>query len=300
MTATPADTDADLRRRAVLITIAGVMVLSTDAVLIRLIDAGPLTVSFWRGLLMAIGFWTLHVAQTRRFEPSEILLPSGMTLVAALLYMTSSLSFVGAIKNTDVANALLIIATVPLTTALISRLVLGERIARATWLAIAGALIGLTLVFGPDLGTGNTLGNLLALTAAAAIGGYFTVLRSGRVPSALPALTLAGIGSALVAAPLAGTLAMPATSVPFMVLLGLIVIPVSFALISLGPKNLPAAEVGLIILLETVFGTTWALIVLGDVPGWNAVVGGAIVLASLVLRALATRRRPYAKTMRGK
>lgn len=290
MDATHPDIAANLKRRATLITVAGVMVLSTDALLIRLIDAPPLTVSFWRGVLMAIGFWLLHCIEVRRVGLADIVRPSAATILAGLCYMASTLCFVGAIKNTPVANALMIIATVPLMTALISWAVLGERVARPTWLAIAGALIGLALVFGPDIGTGNTFGNLLALGAAVSIGGYFTVLRSGRVPSALPALTLAGIASAVVAGLAAGSLSMPASSVPFMVLLGLIVMPISFALISLGPKTLPAAEVGLIILLETVFGTLWALLFLGDVPGWNAVVGGLIVIASLALRALAGRR----------
>jgi len=74
--------------------------------------------------------------------------------------------------------------------------------------------------------------------------------------------------------------------------LGLAVIPVSHALITEGPRYLPAAEVGLILLLETVLGPVWVWLVIGEVPVAVTFGGGAIILATLVAHSIAGLRRP--------
>lgn len=288
------------RLQGALLTLAGVLVLSTDALLIRLIDGAALTVVFWRGLLMALGFWLFLAIQHRAAALRMLVLPTRATLLAASLFSGSSLCFVGAIKHAPVAEVLLILAIIPLTAALLSRLALGERVAGATWLAMLGAIAGLALVVGGGgiVITGESgwpppwplPGHAMALTVTLFIGGYFTVLRSGRVGNPLPALCLAGLLSAALAAPFAPDILLPAASWPWMLLLGLLVMPVSFGLISLGPRSLPAAEVGLIMLLEAVFGGALAWAVLAEAPTEGALLGGAVVILSVGLRALALRR----------
>ena len=76
-------------------------------------------------------------------------------------------------------------------------------------------------------------------------------------------------------------------------LLGLVVSPVSFLLISQGPRYLPAAEVGLLMLLELVFGTLWVWLALSEAPTVNAFIGGGLLLATMVAHSLwALTRRP--------
>ncbi|MEQ8346609.1 MAG: DMT family transporter [Sneathiellaceae bacterium] len=282
-----------------LLTLAGVLVLSTDSLLVRLIDGDALTIVFWRGLLMALGFWLVLAVQQRAAPLRALLLPSRPTLLAAVLFAGSTLCFVGAIKHAPVADVLLILAVIPLTGALLSWLFLGERVARVTWLAMLGAMLGLALVVGGQDRTGLDAdwralaplrGHALALGVTLFIGGYFTVLRSGRVGNPLPALCIAGLLCALVAAILTPRLDLPVDSWPQMLLLGLVVMPVSFGLISLGPRSLPAAEVGLIMLLEAVFGGALAWIFLYEPPAASAALGGAVVILSVGLRALALRR----------
>jgi drug/metabolite transporter (DMT)-like permease len=74
-------------------------------------------------------------------------------------------------------------------------------------------------------------------------------------------------------------------------LLGIVVMPVGAALITTGPRYLPAPEVSLILLLETVVGPFWVWLVLGEEPSGRAIVGGAIVIAALAGHALAALKR---------
>lgn len=287
---------ARARMRGTLLTLAGVLLLSVDALLIRLILADTLAVTFWRGLLMAVGFWLFHAVQSRSPGLRDLLRPSRPAILAAVLFAGSTLCFVAAVKHAPVADVLLILSVIPLTAALLSWIALGERLRAATWLAMLGAMAGLALVVGGGAAPaaffdGARLGHGFALAVTLFIGGYFTVLRSGRVGSPLPALCLAGLLSAAIAAVLAGGgLALPQESIPWMLLLGLVILPISFALISLGPRDLPAAEVGLIMLLEAVFGAAWAWLVLGEVPTAGAFLGGGAIILSVGLRALAMRR----------
>ncbi len=106
----------------------------------------------------------------------------------------------------------------------------------------------------------------------------------------IPALALSSLLSALIALPLAAPFALDATQAWLMALLGLVVLPVSVVLVLLGPRYLPAPEVGLSLLLETVLGPYWVWLALGEDPGARALLGGAIVIGVLVLHsALALR-----------
>ncbi len=68
---------------------------------------------------------------------------------------------------------------------------------------------------------------------------------------------------------------------------GLLVIPFSFLLISFGPRFLPAPEVALLMLLETILGPFLVWFFLGEEPGRFALLGGGIVIGMLGWHSLA-------------
>src|SRR3546814_20148192 len=97
----------------------------------------------------------------------------------------------------------------------------------------------------------------------------------------VPAMALAGLLTAAVALPAAllledGPLLYSGARLGYALIMGLLVVPVSFALITVGPRYLPAAEVGLITLLETVLGPFWVWLVLAEYPGDRALLGGGL------------------------
>ncbi|NJN06071.1 MAG: EamA family transporter, partial [Rhodobacteraceae bacterium] len=77
-----------------------------------------------------------------------------------------------------------------------------------------------------------------------------------------------------------------ARDLALLLVLGLVIMPVSFGLITAGPRYLPAAEVGLLMLLETVLGPLWVWLVIGETPASGTFLGGAIVLTTLVVHSL--------------
>ena len=276
------------------ITAAGVTVLSSDALLIRLISADAWTIVFWRGVLVAVSFSVLLAVSRGRGIGAAFRAVGWRGLLAAVLLGLSMAMFVGSIAMTAVANTLVIVAAIPLFAALFARLFLREAVALRTWIAILAAICGIVLLVSGSLRYGGLPGDLMAIGVAVLMGGYFTALRYARHLDMRPALALSGLVAAGVAAWPAAPLTLEADDVLYVALLGLVVLPTASGLISLGPRYLPAAEVSLLMLLETVFGPLWVWLLLGETPTTEAFAGGAVVIAALVWHSAAGLRRTRA------
>lgn len=273
------------------ITAAGVLVLSPDSLLVRLIETDPWTLLFWRGVLMAISLTVVVAIYHRRRLFTAFRAIGWHGLVSATMFGVSSTFFILGLTHTLVANVLVILAASPLFAALFARVFLKERVATRTVIAIAAAIIGISvLVFGSISGQegGSLFGDLCALGSAMLIAGHFTVLRAaGDRADMTPSVACSGVVAALIATPFAAPASVNPGDVGYLLLVGLVVLPVAFGLIAIGPRYLPAPEVGLLMLLETILGPIWVWLVVGEKPGIHAFIGGAIVISTLALHSLA-------------
>ncbi|MEX1037202.1 MAG: DMT family transporter [Sneathiella sp.] len=283
----------------ILITAAGVLILSPDGLLVRLIATDSATIMFWRGLLFSIGIFGFY-ALYRGFNTLNIVRAMGWRgLFAAFLFCVSTIFFVLAITHTSVANALVIISTAPLFAALFSWLILKESISLSTWIAIAVCTGGISLIFMGSIGGGSRYGDISAIACAFMIAGQITTVRHARNLDMVPSLGIAGVLTALFAFPFATPLAITGSDFAYLVLLGLIVLPVAFGLITIGPRYISAPEVSLLMLMESIFGSFWVWLVLDEMPRPETLGGGAVVIATLIIHtglAYRKKRRAIVKT----
>lgn len=277
--------------RGIVLTVTAVLVLSPDALLVRLIDTDPMTLIFWRGALSALAILLALGCLWGRSTLANLLLIGRPGLLAGGISAVGTILFVYALRNTSVANTMVILAATPLFSALLSRLFLGERVARRTMLAIGVGVGGILLLFAGNLGQGTLVGDLCALAAASLWAGNLVVLRHARSVNMTPAVALGGALAALLALLFGATpLAVAPADFGLLLLLGGLVLPLSFALITLGPRHLPAAEVSLILLLETFLGPLWVWWALGEVPNAPTIIAGALILTTILLHSLASLR----------
>lgn len=290
------------QRTGIALAVAGALALSPDALLVRLVETDAATLLFWRCLLQGLTLW-LALALIYRGRLPTTVRAMGLTGVgAAFVFATTMSLFVTSITLTSAANTLFILATAPLFAALISWLVLGERIALRTWSAIALALIGIGIIFLGGLGGGTLLGDALGLGAALSLATQLSIARHARTINLVPALAF---GTLLVAGGAGLSLAEPLSAdrhdVLWLVLLGMVVLPVAFGLLTLAPRYIASPEVSLIMQLEAVLGPVWVWLGVGEIPPRTTFVGGAIVLATLVghsalaIRAQRPRTAPGAE-----
>lgn len=277
-------------RKGAILAVTGILLLSFDVPLIRLISADSWTVMFWRGLLMAIAF-ALFAAFHPRMRERFFRLPSPGTVFTGLVFAGSTVAFVLAAKLIPVSSVLTVVATIPLGAALLSRVFLGERLDGSLLLALAGASAGAGLVARGDWSAGDPLGYIVSLFVVLCVGGYLTALRSKLAPYAPQALALSGLFAAGIGAAVGGVPSLSAEDAPFMLALGLIVVPVSVALLSASTRYISASDVGMIMVLELVFGVFWAWLLLGEEMARVTAIGVAIVFLVLLLRARSAARR---------
>jgi len=270
------------QRRGTLLAAAGVTVLSVDALLVRLAAAPVVDVAFWRGLLIAASL-TLVYRVRRRGWPWNALLEAGWP-AAALVggFGVMQLCFVGAVSNTRVANALVILSAAPLFAAAFSGIFLREWVPLRTWLAIITAVLGIVVVFGGSVELGSWLGDAIALGGAMTVGVTYTMLRRTPGLSRLAALAGGSLVCCLLVSPFAEPASLGARSMAVLAVMGLAAMPVAMTLMTSATRYLPAAEVSLFFTGEAILGTLWVWWFLDEQPPPLTLVGGAVVIITLV------------------
>ncbi|WP_193187276.1 DMT family transporter [Nisaea sediminum] len=276
--------------KGALLAVAGILLLSFDVPLIRMISADSWTVIVWRGGLTAISF-SLFAALHPRMRERFFRVPSAGTLLTGLLFSGSTVAFVLAAKLIPVSSVLTFVATIPLGAALLSRVFLGERLDTSLIFALIGASFGAALVARGDWAAGDPLGYGVSVLIVLCVGGYLTALRSRLKPYAPQALALSGLFASVVGLAVGGMPAVVAADIPYLLTLGLVVVPVSVALLSASTRYISASDVGMIMVLELVFGVFWAWLFLGEEMARVTAVGVTIVFLVLMLRARIASRK---------
>jgi drug/metabolite transporter (DMT)-like permease len=285
----PDQSPRHMRRHGILLASTGVLVLSVDSLLIRLAATDGWTILFWRGLFMLIALSLAAWSKDRRTGLAGFAEP--LTWLIALLFCLSTAAFVLSIMLTRVANTVVLISAGPLFAALFSTWLLKEKVPLRTWLAIAGACSGVLIVCSNSLGEGNLGGDLLALGNAVVMGASMTLLRKHQAVSRSLILAASGALLALLAAPLANPLLPPLASMWVLALMGLVQMPLSLVLLTDATRYLPAPEVSLFLLLETLLAPVWVWLLLGETVPEFTLVGGGLIVAALLVHTLFGLRR---------
>lgn len=286
----------------VLLAAFGALVLTPDAMLMRLSQMDGFQMAAWRGLFMGsvmVLAWVL-ISRTRARDLAVLRTPAGLALVGCQFF--NSMLFSLGIALAPAAVVLFGVAAVPVFAALLSWLLLGEVTRPATWVAIAAVFggIGIAVLGGEAdglvLDARALIGALFGLGVALMLAMNFVMLRAR---PQLPILLVIGCGAW--AAGLTGTVitgldAMGNGQVWAMAVTGAVVLPVSFFALSSAARYTHAANVSLLMLLETVLGPLWVWAGVGERPTMMMALGGAIVVVSLAVYLLITGRRTGPRT----
>jgi drug/metabolite transporter (DMT)-like permease len=207
-------------------------------------------------------------------------------IAVALCVATASGSFIAALNHTSVARVLFILAVAPVLAALLARLTLREPITQRTVVAMVLALAGVTLMLGAP-GEGSVAGDGLSLLAALAFALMIVITRWRHDVSMAPATCLSQAIVVAAFLPLVSPGEIGSNDVAWLAALGIGQIGLGFALLTVGARLIPAAQVGLITLLEVVLGPVWAWLALDERPSTLTLVGGAIVIVAIVTQTRA-------------
>jgi len=270
--------------KGLIITALGVLIISTDGLLTRLILVDHWTLIFWRALLLSFGMSMIvnFTYPNRAWRKYKTMGRGGAMMV--LIYSMGTVSFIVAITHTSVANTLIILSTTPLFAAIIGWVFLREPIPVRTWCAILLVGVGIFVISSDSASqTSSLFGDLAAMSGSFFLATGFTVVRHFPKISVLPVISTSGLLTALIILPLAQPFSVTQGDMGYLLIMGIYMLPVGTALMYLGPKYIPAPEVGLMLLLESILGPVWVWLVIGEQPGIRTFIGGAIILSTLAI-----------------
>lgn len=281
---TRSDPHATDRPLGIVLVTASAAVFGLAGVLTKSIHADPLVIACWRGLVggLLIG---LYVAWQRRRERVREPLQLGWRgWLMAVVGAAASIAFIAAFKNTYVANVAIIYATAPFVAALLGWIIAGERARAKTLLAALLSLSGVGLIVFAGLGSGQPLGDGLALLMTFASALYLVMIRKFRDTPVVWAGAVSGLLLFVLGWFVTEPLAVSAHDAWLLAAFG-----ASFAVAAVlwteGGRLLPAAEAGLLGSAEVPFAILFGWLFLAELPPAASFAGGGVVLLAVLAHA---------------
>ena len=279
-------------RLALLLVIASSVGNSANGLIVRSMDsADGWQIIFYRSCFLAIALGIVFVLQNGWRVRAALRELRPWALLGSLAIATVNTCFILAMTHTTVANAMFLLSSAPFFTALLGWVVLREAVARAVWVAMSVALLGIGVMVWDGLGAGTLFGNMLALLAAISFGAFVVVLRKGRGVNMLPVVILGTLLGGLNAAFMSGwTLSISSHDVALLFVWGALLSGTVHVIFTWSSRHVPGAELTLLILIEFILSPMWVWLIVDERPSVATLVGGALVIASVAGRALVSFR----------
>jgi drug/metabolite transporter (DMT)-like permease len=271
--------------RSVLLLVLAALCWSLAGVLIKYVATSwpGLAVAGGRGLIAAIFLWATHRGLRFHFSRDQVL--------GAVAYAACTITFCLATTLTSAANAILLQYTAPVWVALLGAWLLGEHATRADWVTIAVALAGMALFFKDSLTLGHLAGDALAVFSGVCFAAMTITLRRQKNGSPVESIILGNLIAFAVGLPsILGSPLLPASGWTALLVLGVVQLGFSYWLYARAIRHVTALEAVLIPVMEPVLNPVWVLIFMQEKPSGWALVGGAIVLTAVTVRALISVR----------
>jgi drug/metabolite transporter (DMT)-like permease len=252
----------------------------------RGLDASAVTQVAGRAFFAALALFALVLAMERRGTMRAFLGMGRSGLAMTVFLAISSGAFLLALNHTSVANVLFMQAAAPMMAALLGWVLISEPVDGRTWAALLLAGAGVAVMAAGSLDAGiAAVGLPLLMTASFAV--VIVIARHRRDVSMMPATCASQVLVVVVCAPFVTLGSVSGSDWAILAALGVAQLGLGLAFLTIGARLIPPAQVALISLLEVVLGPLWVWLAYGERPSSATLVGGAIVVAAVVVQAVA-------------
>jgi drug/metabolite transporter (DMT)-like permease len=276
-----------------LLVLGAAILWSTGGLFIKATHLSPFEVSFGRSVLAAITI----VIFTRRegFGLNKI------SALTSVLYAALLILFVVATKLTTAANAIFLQYTAPVYVLILEPLFYKEKFRARDFVTVAVCVAGMSLFFVGKLRPQDVSGNLFALASGVCFALFFLLLRHSKarqVNRAASAIYGNLIAVVICAPAFFGAVkrGISAEDYARLAYLGVVQIGFAYLLFTLAmARGLRSLDAGIIGYVEPVLNPIWVFLFLGERPSGWAIIGGAIIIASVMVHMLLeakTKRAP--------
>ncbi|MBI5025772.1 MAG: EamA family transporter [Nitrospirae bacterium] len=261
--------------------ILAILIWSSLGIIVRKAGLPTQGIVFYPALLAAI-FQSIIL-----YKKGGLSLPAlrGSNIILYILapcFLANTFLYYYAFAHTTIANAVLTHYTAPIFVAIMAPLLLKEKSANTTWLAIVLSSIGLWLMLGGFSVADEDLKGIIAGIASGVV--YAVIILLVRAISqkytSLFVVFVQNMVAAFILLPFVIKIPLTYQSLPYLVALGLIHSTLAPVLYLDGLKTVRANEAAILGYFEPVGAIILALIFLNEIPGAKALLGGLLILCS--------------------
>jgi len=273
------------QQKGSLMAFVAVMFITPDSLFIRLSNVDTWGLVFYRGI---IPFFTVLLGMLLIYKLSffKILFNSGYHgLIYIGTFSLTNITFVVSIQNTNVANTLVMIATAPMLSAILGAIFLKEPPDKKTWTSIVITFLAIIYIFFDSLKLGNFYGDVLGFVTALGLAIGAVVIRSAKTKNLVPAAVVGKLFVATFALFFIESFALINNDIFIVPLMCILCVAIPFVLVTIAPRFIPAAEVNLFFLLETIIGPVWVWLIIKEQPSVETLQGGAIIIATIAIHS---------------
>lgn len=297
----PGPGDAPRRGFAMGLMVVASIVISFGGLIVRNIeDADPWQINLYRSTALIVAITLILALRYGRRTVFQVRRIGRPGLAGGAMLSVAGICFLQALSHATVATTLFILSAIPFITAGLAWVFLKERLERATLVTMAFAAVGITIMVAEGFGIGSSYGIFMALGTALCFSGFAVVIRRHRRIDMLPTLLVSGAIIVVIAFVMRiGDLGISPRDFWLCVLWGGVLSGLANWMFILASRHLLAAEITLFMLLEFALGPLWVWLFVGETPTPWILAGGALVIASVAVRALFELRRTRRRRRRG-
>lgn len=272
------------RKTAVIGMLLTALLWSTGGMLIKMVGGHPLAISGARSGIAAIFMFAYM-----RFKPQKL---NKTMILAALFYTMTVVGFVVANKLTTAANAILLQYISPVWVAIFARIFLKDKLRRSDFIAIVIMLCGLVLFFLEDLTSNMMLGNIVAIGTSFSFAAFFIAIKSLKHEEMIWPVIYGNALTFFIGLPFFTMALVTTTSLSGLLLLGIFQIGLAYIIYSKSMPHLSALDAILIPIIEPLLSPVWVFFLMGELPSVLSIIGGTIVITSVVGRSYYRIKKP--------
>ena len=268
-----------------LLAFIAVILITPDSIFIRLSNIETWGMLFYRG---AIPFFVVLIGLIYFYKNNffKALIGIGYPGIFYILsFSICNITFIISIQNTNVANTLVMIAMAPMLSAILGSLFLKEIPNNKTWVAIIITLIAVAYIFHDSIEMGNFYGDLFGLITAFGLACNAVIARYAKNRDLVPSAVIGKLCVAIFAFFFVDSFLLVKSDLIIVPIMCIMCVAIPFVLVTIAPRYIPAEEVNLFFLLETIIGPFWVWLIINEQPSMETILGGAVIIITIAVHS---------------
>ena len=253
---------------------------SISGILIKYIDWSPLAIAGGRSLISA-GVVVLYML-SMRMKP----VVNKQVIIAGIMLCGCVTCFVTANKLTTAANAIVLQYIAPAFVLIISAVFLKQNLKRMEVAIVISTFMGIILFFVDEIDFGGMLGNSIAMCSGLFMAIMFIFNGRLELEARMTGILLAHILTAIIGIPIGFATyetEIAGLDILLILILGIVQLGIPYVLYALAASKISPLSCSLIGMIEPLLNPLWVAIFYGEIPGVFALLGGIVVIASVII-----------------